>query len=50
MVQMDTSDNNNHKCRQFFFELIPKLAYQARDGTTKFKYVLLLCNTCACCS
>ena len=37
MVNMDTSNPSGHKCKNFFFELIPKLAYTSRDGTTKYK-------------
>ena len=38
LVRMDTTDPQNHKCKTFFFEQIPKLAYTARDGTIKYKY------------
>ena len=34
---MVDTDQETHKCKAFFFEKIPGLAYEAKDGTTKFK-------------
>jgi len=34
---MVETDEQTHKCKAFFFERIPALAYEARDGTTKFR-------------
>ena len=34
---MVETDEQTHKCKAFFFERIPSLAYEAKDGTTKFK-------------